>query len=152
MDKKYWENIYAKQSENERPSLFAKYIVDSIQVEGKSLIELGCGSGRDAIFFANANASQVVAIDQCDNIIKLLNQRFQQVSNLDFKCLDFTNLDDMNPFDIVYSRFTLHSISKGQEENVLRWAYRNLRPNGKLCVEVRGQRNEIYKIGTPADG
>ena len=152
MDKKYWENIYAKQSENERPSLFAKYIVDSIQVEGKSLIELGCGSGRDAIFFANANASQVVAIDQCDNIIKLLNQRFQQVSNLDFKCLDFTNLDDMNPFDIVYSRFTLHSISKGQEENVLRWAYRNLRPNGKLCVEVRGQRNEIYKIGTPVDG
>lgn len=152
MDKKYWENIYAKQSENEKPSLFAFYVAETINMKGKSLIELGCGSGRDAIFFANANASQVVAIDQCDNIIKLLQQRFQQISNLDFKCLDFTSLDDMKPFDIVYSRFTLHSISKEQEKNVLRWAFRNLHPGGKLCIEVRGQRNEIYKVGTPVEG
>ena len=152
MDKKYWENIYAKQSENEKPSLFAFYVAETIKMKGKRLVELGCGSGRDAIFFANVNASQVVAIDQCDNIIKLLQQRFQQIGNLDFKCLDFTCLDEMKPFDIVYSRFTLHSVSKEQEKKVLRWACRNLRPRGKLCIEVRGQRNEIYKVGTPVEG
>lgn len=152
MDKNYWKNIYSKQSENEQPSLFAQHIVGEIGIEGKRIIELGCGNGRDAIYFANSNAWQVVAIDQCDNIIEMLCQRFQKVGNLEFKCLDFTCLDDMKPFDIVYSRFTLHSISKEQEENVLRWAYRNLRPGGKLCVEVRGQRNEIYKVGTPVDG
>lgn len=151
MDKNYWKNIYSKQSEGEQPSLFAKYIAENYDIKGKSIIELGCGNGRDAIFFANANA-HVTAIDQCDNIIELLNHRFLKVNNLNFKCLDFTCMGDSTQFDIVYSRFTLHSISKEQEENVTRWAYRNLNPNGKLCIEVRGQKNEIYQVGTPVDG
>lgn len=151
MDKNYWKSIYSKQSEGEIPSLFARYIAETLDIEGKSIIELGCGNGRDAIFFANANA-RVTAIDQCENIIDLLNVRYQRVSNLRFKCTDFTCLDDDIPFDIVYSRFTLHSISKEQEEKVLGWTYRNLNPNGKLCIEVRGQRNEIYRVGAPVDG
>lgn len=151
MDKNYWENIYSKQSEGEQPSLFARHIAENYDIEGKSLIELGCGNGRDAIFFANKNA-QVTAIDQCDNIIELLNYRFQKVDNLSFKCADFTCLDNETKYDIIYSRFTLHSISKTQEYNVIKWAYRNLKPNGKLCIEVRGQKNEIYQVGTPVDG
>ena len=75
MDKNYWKNIYSKQSEGEQPSQFAKYIAETIIIEEKSIIELGCGNGRDAIFFANANA-QVTALDQCDNIIELLNHRY----------------------------------------------------------------------------
>ena len=151
MDKNYWKNIYSKQSEGEQPSLFAIHIAETIGVENKTLIELGCGNGRDAIFFANANA-QVTAVDQCDNIIELLNHRFQKVDNLLFKCADFTCLDDVEKYDLVYSRFTLHSISKEQEKNVVNWAYRNLKPNGKLCIEVRGQKNEIYQVGIPVEG
>lgn len=151
MDKNYWKNIYSKQSEGEQPSLFARHIAETLDIEGKTLIELGCGNGRDAIFFANANA-QVTAIDQCDNIIELLNHRFQKVDNLSFKCADFTCLDDETKYDIIYSRFTLHSISKKQEENVVNWAYRNLKSNGKLCIEVRGQQNEIYQVGIPVEG
>lgn len=150
MDKNYWKNIYSQQSESERPSLFAQHIVETYQVENKRLIELGCGNGRDAIYFANANAI-VDAIDQCDNIIELLQHRFQRLNNLQFKCLDFTNLDDSSKYDIVYSRFTLHSISKQQESKVIRWAYQNLNPNGKFCIEVRGQKNEIYQIGIPVE-
>ena len=151
MDKNYWKNIYSKQSEGEQPSLFAKYIAETINIEGKSIIELGCGNGRDAIFFANANA-KVTALDQCDNIIDLLNHRYRKVENLSFKCADFTCLDDNNKYDIVYSRFTFHSISKKQEEEVTSWAFRNLNPNGRLCIEVRGQKNEIYQVGMPVDG
>lgn len=151
MDKNYWKAIYSKQSEGEQPSLFAKYIVETIDVENKSIIELGCGNGRDAIFFANANA-HVTAIDQCDNIIELLNHRFQKIDNLCFKCEDFTCLDNNTKYDLIYSRFTLHSISKKQENDVVIWAHRNLNPNGKLCIEVRGQKNEIYQVGTPVEG
>lgn len=151
MDKNYWKNIYSKQSEGEQPSLFAKYIVETIDIENKSIIELGCGNGRDAIYFANANA-HVTAIDQCDNIIELLNHRFQKIDNLCFKCEDFTRLDSNSKYDIIYSRFTLHSISKEQEKDVINWSYRNLNPNGKLCIEVRGQKNEIYQVGTPVEG
>lgn len=151
MDKNYWKNIYSKQSESEIPSLFAKHIAETFDIKGKNIIELGCGNGRDAIFFANANAN-VTAIDQCDNIIELLNHRFQKVENLQFKCADFTCLNDDIKYDIVYSRFTLHSISKEQEEMVVKWANRNLNPEGILCIEVRGQKNEIYQVGIPVEG
>ena len=152
MDKDYWKDIYSKQSEGEMPSLFAKDIVETLHIEGKTLIELGCGNGRDAIYFANANAAQVVAVDQCENIIDLLKYRYQRVGNLQFKCLDFTSMDDGQHFDVVYSRFTLHSISKNQEEKVSRWAYRNLNPGGSFCIEVRGQKNEIFGVGQPVEG
>ena len=155
MDKNYWEKIYSKQSEEEKPSLFAHFIADTIGIAGKRLIELGCGNGRDAIYFANTGTSHVEAVDQCDNIINLLVHRFQQINNLCFRCEDFTYMEDVyeeKKYDIVYSRFTLHSISKTQEKNVIEWAYRNLNPNGRLCIEVRGQRNEIYGIGIPVEG
>ena len=152
MDKNYWKNIYSKQSEGEHPSLFAQFIVDSFLVEGKSIIELGCGNGRDAIYFANANAKEITAVDQCDNIIELLDFRYKKIDNLHFKCLDFTNLDNETKYDIVYSRFTLHSISKEQEQKVVKWAYNNLNKDGKLCIEVRGQKNEIYQVGIPVEG
>ena len=151
MDKNYWKNIYSRQSESEMPSLFARYVAETLDIKGKQLIELGCGNGRDAIFFANNNA-QVKAVDQCENIIELLNIRFQKVDNIHFACQDFTCLDDNNKYDIIYSRFTLHSISKEQEQKVVNWAYRNLNYGGKLCIEVRGQKNEIYKVGEPVKG
>lgn len=152
MDKNYWKNIYSKQSEDERPSLFALYVTENIGVEGKTLIELGCGNGRDAICFANANANMVVAVDQCENIIELLQHRYQQVGNLDFQCRDFTCMEDGTPYDIIYSRFTLHSISQEQQHDVIQWAYRNLKDGGKLCIEVRGQKNEIFQVGEPVEG
>ena len=155
MDKNYWKKIYSKQSEEEKPSLFACFISDTLGIKGKRIVELGCGNGRDAIFFANNNARLVEAIDQCDNIINLLTLRFQQIKNLGFRCLDFTCLEDIAnemKYDIVYSRFTLHSISKEQEKNVIQWALRNLNPKGKFCVEARGQKNEIYGIGLPVEG
>ena len=154
MDKKYWKQIYSKQSEDEKPSLFATYVVANIGVDGKTMIELGCGNGRDAICFANANAAKVEAIDQCENIIELLQNRYKQIENLVFRCCDFTCLSDSDysKYDLVYSRFTLHSISEEQQHNVILWAFRNLKPNGKLCVEVRWQKNEIFKVGTPVEG
>lgn len=155
MDKNYWKTIYSKQSEDEQPSLFAQYVDEAIGIEGKRIIELGCGNGRDAIYFANSNAAKVDAIDQCDNIIELLQIRYQQVSNLNFQCCDFTNMKNKTnheKYDVVYSRFTLHSISTVEEGHVLRWAFQNLNPNGVLCIEARGQNNELFRNGIPVDG
>lgn len=148
MDKEYWKRIYQKQNEETLPSLFARSVAERLDVAGKRIIELGCGNGRDAIHFANHDAI-VTAIDQCDNMIETLQYRFQRVETLQFECCDFTMLADGEPYDLVFSRFTLHSISEEQETNVLNWTIRNLKPGGHLCIEARGQKNEIYRIGHP---
>lgn len=148
MDKKYWEAFYSRQNAEFKPSLFAEYVVSSITTNGKDIIELGCGNGRDAIFFAQ-HKYNVLALDQCSSEIEILQERYANTNNLTFRCADFTTISDEKMFDIVYSRFTLHSISKPEEQRVLSWTYNSLLPNGVFCIEVRGQKNEIYQVGDP---
>jgi len=147
-DKNYWEKYYSLQNAELKPSLFARFINDTVISTQKSIIELGCGNGRDAIFFAN-EGFDVIAVDQIYSEIKFLKNRYIQLKNCSFECADFTNLDNSRKFDIVYSRFTLHSITETQENKVIWWAFLNLNPNGKFCIEVRGQKNEIFGKGTP---
>jgi ubiquinone/menaquinone biosynthesis C-methylase UbiE len=151
MDKEYWSSYYKALNNELKPSLFAKYVMSEVIKEHKTLIELGCGNGRDATYFANENI-HVLAIDQCEDEIKFLNNRYKQLKHLEFKSEDFSGLDDSKRFDIVYSRFTLHSISKDQEVRTINWAYRNLHTGGYLCIEVRGQKNEIYQVGEKVAG
>lgn len=151
MDKNYWESFYSKQNAEFAPSLFAEYVVKNVPVSSKKLIELGCGNGRDATCFAQ-NGYNVLAVDQCTTEIEMLQNRYSQAQNLQFVCGDFTNLPKNNQYDVVYSRFTLHSISKSEQDRVVDWAYDCLSANGVFCIEVRGQKNEIYKVGEPVAG
>lgn len=152
MSKQYWKTVYSVQNEDLKPSLFARMVREHYVTPQQSLVELGCGTGRDAVFFANEGVS-VTAIDQCENIINYLKKRHQHLVDSVFIPADFTTLSDFkNQFDVVYSRFTLHSINETQEQHTLRWAHKNLHGGGYLCVEVRGQKNEIYKVGKKVEG
>lgn len=148
MDKNYWENFYSKQNAELKPSLFARYIAEVIADPPLKIIELGCGNGRDALFLANLGYT-VTAIDQCESEIKFLSARYQQITNISFVHDDFTKLANNGKFDVIYSRFTLHSISAKQEKEVCNWAFSNLNNAGCFCIEVRGQKNEIFRKGKP---
>lgn len=109
------------------PSEFAKFVLNYLE-DGKNLVELGCGNGRDSIFFAS-NKIKVFGIDQVIGEIEFLNKEFQS-DNLKFMCLDFTNLYLDYKFDYVYSRFTLHSIDEEAEDRVLTWVLNHLNVDG----------------------
>ena len=152
MDKQYWEAFYQTKNEDLKPSLFAQTVMKNYVKPAQSLIELGCGNGRDAVFFANEGV-KVTAIDQCENEIQFLKTRYQHLANCIFCPGDFSNLNDFEkPFDVVYSRFTLHSVTEEQQQRTLLWAQKNLKVGGRLCIEVRGQKNEIYKLGEKVEG
>lgn len=145
MDKQYWEDYYKNAPTEQKPSLFAEFVLHEYLKKGDNLIELGCGNGRDSIFFAR-NEIKVLATDQCEAEMKSLNSSFAKV-DLSFKIADFTQLPETDKFNVVYSRFTLHSISETQEDQVLKWSLENLLPGGYLCIEARGHKNELYKLG-----
>lgn len=148
----YWEGIYKGGTIPESPSLFAQFVLDNYLSEGDSIIELGCGNGRDACFFAR-NKIGVIAVDQCDEEIEKLSRDNDDIRNLSFKSGDFTNLDDYHEkFDAVYSRFTLHSVGANDQQRTLEWAKRNLKTGGRLCIETRGMKNELYQQGTAVAG
>ncbi len=152
MDLNYWKDYYSNNRENKQPSLFAQYIVENFIVgDTTKLIELGCGNGRDSIFFREKGLN-VLAVDQVEEEIDFLENRFSEVENLKFKAADFTNLENDQMYDIVYSRFTLHSISSVEQDRVLKWAYNQLNQNGLFCIEVRGEKNNLFEKGQRVDG
>lgn len=145
-DKKYWKSYYNTHLKADKESLFASFCKQNYFKEKQSLIELGCGNGRDSLYFAKHHL-KVLGIDQCENIISFLNQN--SINEARFKADDFTSLKKL-PCDIVYSRFTLHSITYEQQNRVIEWAKNSLNEKGLFCIETRGFLNSLYKKGEEA--
>lgn len=142
-DKNFWEAFYANKKGIRNPSPFAIFLIENYNLKG-SMVELGCGNGRDSLYFAEQNID-ILGIDQCKNIVSELNGL--ALKNTKFKATDFTNLGDLGSFDIVYSRFTLHSIHKEQASNTMAWAYNSLNVGGRFCIEVRSVHDEFCGEG-----
>lgn len=149
-DKHYWEQYYADQKIPFSPSLFSQYILERVLKTGDSLIELGCGNGRDAVYLAH-HGIHVTAIDQCEQEIGFLAKKYGS-ENLKFLVGDFTELNNSFKVDHVYSRFTMHSVTLAGQTNVLRWAADALPPGGRFYLEFRGKKNELFGLGDSVSG
>lgn len=151
-EKAYWAHYYQSGAAPEDPSLFAKYVRENYIKAGSALIELGCGNGRDARYFA-ANGLNVLAVDQVASEIDELTLNNGQKDKLNYLTADFTDMpNNGKAYDAIYSRFTLHSVTAEGQRSALEWSRRSLSPGGKLCIETRGQKNELYKKGQPVEG
>ena len=77
-DKKYWDEYYSTHSNPANASTFAEFVIDRME-EGKNLIELGCGNGRDSLFFSK-NGINVVGVDQVESEIDFLNKNYSYLA------------------------------------------------------------------------
>ena len=141
----YWNQYYKNRVCSEEPSPFAQYVATLVE-PGRDMVELGCGNGRDAVFFA-AQGFKITALDMSQEAISQLQSR--NLSNAQFFCGDFVNSDIHQPdnYDYAYSRFTIHSINQNQEQVLLGNVFRGLRPGGKLFIEVRGINDPLFGKG-----
>lgn len=141
----YWDQYYKNRVCPEEPSPFAQYTATLVE-HGKHLVELGCGNGRDAVFFAGQGL-QVTALDMSGEAIAQLKSR--NIPNAEFRQEDFVNSDIHEPesYDYAYSRFTIHAINLNQQQVLLGNVFRGLRTGGKLFIEVRGVNDPLFGKG-----
>lgn len=145
----YWNQYYQNKVCSTQPSPFAQYVSTLVE-SGKTLVDLGCGNGRDAIYFAGLGLN-VVAMDLSDSAIHMLEE--QQVPNARFLCGDFISHPAHQPgsYDYAYSRFTIHAINQKQESLLLQTMFQALRPGGKFFIEVRSVHDPLYGKGQPVE-
>lgn len=145
-DTEYWNQFYQKNPDIHAPSLFAQEIADELQ-PGKNLLELGCGNGRDSIYF-NSKGLNVTAIDASDGAIEMLKAQYQE-DNICFICDDFVCSSAIfsGQYDYCYSRFSLHAINEKQETEVIANVYRVLKAGGEFFIEVRSVKDELFGKG-----
>jgi len=146
MDKQYWDKFYEKEALNRditKASTFAVFCQVNFLTTPKTIIELGCGNGRDALYFADKGHS-VLAIDQC--IDQRVNYE-RSHDNLRYLECDFVNHDLDQPSDVLYSRFTIHSITQQDQDILLPNAYKKLPDQGLFCIEVRTTKDPKCGLG-----
>ena len=152
-DTAYWNAYYEqKPSILNTCSSFAKDMLQIIKTQERAgikyLLDLGCGNGRDSVFFAE-NGIHVVGIDASNVVIEMLERTHGQDDHLEFMCDDFVTANVLfhREYDYCYSRFTLHAISERQEEQLIANVYKALKKDGLFMIEARTIRDNIYGLG-----
>ena len=130
MDKSYWNNYYESNSDPFLNSQFSKFVLSKL-VKQKSIIDIGCGNGRDSIFFAK-NEIYTYGIDQSE--IAINNLKKYENKFLEFQNTSIENLPN-KCFDYGYCRFLLHSINKKTESNLVKYLNENIRK--LIFIETR---------------
>ncbi len=147
-DRNYWNEYYKNIGDKlAQPSSFAVEVESKLSKNSR-IMELGCGNGRDSLFFLSKGHS-VVAVDGSDAAIDNLNRITKENNNALFVCDDFVKCQALYQmqFDCIYSRFTLHAIKEEQEDELLFNVRGALESGGILCIEARTIHDEIYGKG-----
>ncbi|MCI7107483.1 MAG: adenylyl-sulfate kinase [Agathobacter sp.] len=145
-DVRYWNQYYKKElKEIQSPSDFAKSILPYLE-KGKKMMDIGCGNGRDSIYFAQSGID-VIGVDASEEAIDNLNKH--NIKNGLFVCDDFVTCKALYQmqYDYFYSRWTLHAISERQENELLQNVANSIKMNGKFFIEVRSVKDELYGKG-----
>ena len=148
MDKNYWERYYAEVDGMDQPSTFAQATLNRLP-EGCTVVELGCGNGRDSLFFAQ-NGFIVHAFDQCSSAIA----RLEGKSNLLLpKVANVSSLDISLPKGrkAIYNRFLLHALDREESTGMLGWLNENLDSDDLFFCECRSVKSDLYGKGDRRD-
>lgn len=150
-DVAYWNSYYKRKIEAiQKPSDFAKEVLSYMQ-EGKKLLDIGCGNGRDSVFFAKQKIN-VTGLDLSEEAIWQLDQL--QLKHANFICDDFVSSKVLYQiqYDYFYSRWTMHAISEQQEDELLQNIYKSMKWGGFLFVEARSIHDDLYGKGKNVGG
>lgn len=112
----------------------------------QAILDVGCGSGRDSIFFAN-QGFEVNAIDGSQNLIVLAKQTDNRI---DWQCLTFdeiANQNWQNQFTGVWACASLLHVPFDDLPKILNDLLSCLKPNGVLYASFKYGDSERKKDG-----
>ncbi len=156
--KDYWSRFYA-YAHTILPSPFAAAVAIELTEPGY-VVDLGCGNGRDSVFFAELG-HRVIGLDVSgkaidDNQARVLEK---QVDDVEFRQVDVgaphTLVDFLNRMEeaaiqagdtrrnhvAIYARFFFHAVSEEEEDLVLGALSQSLRSGARCFFEFRTEKD-----------
>lgn len=144
--KNYWDKYYNIFFPPSKPTAFAKHCKKYLKNSKNLFFDVGCGNGRDTLYFNKYNID-CYGLDKSKEAIKKLKQKNKKFAKK-FINSDFTkfNYSKFNRKISIYSRFSLHSISKKKELDFFKMINKSKNIE-YLFIEVRTIYDELYGIG-----
>ena len=147
----YWNKYYKKIAfVKTTPSNFSKFCYNKFikKSKKKNILDIGCGNGRDAIFFFKKGL-KVTGIDKSSAAIKIIKERFPHNKNLLCYKKNIAKYDfkKIGKFDFIYLRFLLHAINLNTQKNLFKFM-RNIRKKDTLIMlEFRTDKDSLKNKG-----
>lgn len=127
---KNWDN----QETIERNQQFANQIKDFCSIEGKKILDFGCGTGLLSSYLYSANG-QIYGADSSQGMVEQFCQRFSGMHNAHSVCVDIESNDlpaDYSDFDLIISAMAFHHLT--EPKKVLFKLAASLKHNGHCFV------------------
>ena len=135
-DSYYWNTVGVDMSVFRKK--FASYLPNEA-----SVIDMGCGSGRDVMAFSDMG-HDAAGLDAAKELLKLAEER------LEIKTIaaDMSEYKAASPYDGIWCCASLIHLSDEEKARFFRNLERNLKPGGVLFVSVK----EGIETGRDGDG
>ena len=141
---RHWGSFYSGDVAPKKPSPFAEAVAEKLN-PGTKLIEIGCGNGRDACFFARIG-HEVTAIDRSPEAVEAAKSEGTSV-RFSAGTLPALREEISAPFDVAYSRFVIHAMPLTEEEELLDSIGNILAPGGRIFIECRSINDPMSRLG-----
>lgn len=117
--------------------------------EGGKILDLGCGSGRDAKIFSE-KGYKTIGIDFCPSLIAIAKETAPLA---EFQIMDFEDLNfEENSFDGAWAGVSLIHLAKSSFPKVLKTIHRILKEHGQFYITLKKGTSEGLEEDTRYEG
>jgi ubiquinone/menaquinone biosynthesis C-methylase UbiE len=130
-----YNRIAKDYSDTRTPLFYLKEIKDFQKlVNGKKIIDIGCGSGRDAVLFEK-EGFQYTGVDASSEMIE---EARKKTAKANFVVMDFYNLDfPPKSFDGFWAAASIMHVTKFRIRKLLKSMERLLKPKGIGFISIK---------------
>ena len=140
----YWENKWSRRP-LEPANNFARRAYKLIQTKKlKTLLDLGCGDGRDAVYFFNKG----LKVTAMDSLAAGINKLVKRAPGVRAIVGDIRNIKGKSDsFDIVYAHASLHYFDDSTTTKIFNNLHTILKKGGILFVKCKSTDDKLFGHG-----